>query len=180
MRRRMQNCIDNGSRTNPPPAKTPSDKNPNLAKNTTDKNSPPGERVRLHVVVTKNWQVIVIVKTKCHCPHNITKTGCKIVLTWDDIYWTRRGGGLTGWFFFRRRLFVWRGFWPEGDFCRRGVLARGREGGLMEGGFGRRGVLAGGGFWPEEGFCPEGGFVLFPLTTTVGKPNINCILVSTL
>ena len=73
MRRRMQDCIDNGSRTkpsssqNPPPTKIPI-----RPKTTADKNSTPGERVRLHVVVTKNWQVIVIVKTKCHCPPNLT------------------------------------------------------------------------------------------------------------
>ena len=76
-----------------------------------------------------------------------------------------------------------------------GVLARGgflQEGGLdgegggfagdgfwLEGGFGRRGI------WPDGGFARRGvlsgrGFVLFPLTTTVATPNINCILVSTL
>ena len=50
IRHRMQDCIDNGSRTNPlPRPKPPSYKNPNP-----DKNSPPGERVRLHVVIKKN------------------------------------------------------------------------------------------------------------------------------
>ena len=72
---------------------------------------------------------------------------------------------------------------------------------MSEGGFGQRRIFAGGGFWPEwvglqegvcrRGFWPEGGFgrrgslsggffFLFPLTTTVATPNINCILVSTL
>ena len=67
------------------------------------------------------------------------------------------------------------GVLPEGAFCQRGVLARG--GFLQERGFGRRG---GGGGFAEVGFWPEGGFVLFPLTTMVATPNINCILVSTL
>ena len=56
MRRRMQDCIDNGSRTNPPPPgqNPPPTKIPILPETTADKNSPPGERVRLHVVITKN------------------------------------------------------------------------------------------------------------------------------
>ena len=58
---------------NPLQQKKPSGQNPSPTKiplrpkTTADKNSPPGKRVRLPVVITKNWQVIVIVKTKCHC-----------------------------------------------------------------------------------------------------------------
>ena len=67
MRHRMQDCIDNGSRTKPPlrlkppPAKKKkkSSQNPSPTKiplqpkTTADKNSPPGERVRLHVIIKK-------------------------------------------------------------------------------------------------------------------------------
>ena len=56
MRRRMQDCIDKGSRANPPPGQNPppTTKIPIRPKTTADKKSPPGERVRLHIVITKN------------------------------------------------------------------------------------------------------------------------------
>ena len=47
MRRRMQDCIDNGSTTKPPSGQTPPTKIPIRPKPTSDKNSPPGERVKL-------------------------------------------------------------------------------------------------------------------------------------
>ena len=50
-------------------------------------------------------------------------------------------------------------FWPEGDFCRRGVLAGG--GFLLEGVFGRRGVFAKGGVLARGGFSPEVGFAQY-------------------
>ena len=86
-----------------------------------------------HVVITKNWQGIVIVKTKWHCPPNLTKTWCKIVLKLGWYLLIKEGKGVDKMFFF-----VWGGFWPEGDFWRRG------EGGGVAGG----------------GFCPE---VFFPI-----------------
>ena len=54
MRRRMQDCIDNWSITKPPSGQNPTPtKIPIRPKTTSDKNSPPGERVRSHVI-TKN------------------------------------------------------------------------------------------------------------------------------
>ena len=53
---------------------------------------------------------------------DIMVTWCKIGLTWNVIYWLRRGGGLTRCFF------------------------------LSEGGFGQRRIFAGDWFWPEGGF----------------------------
>ena len=127
-------ALTTGLGQNPPSCQNPSPtKIPIRPKNIADKNSPPGDRVRLHDVITKNWQVIVIVKTKCHCPPNL-------ILMWNSLNLGRyllikERRGLTRCFFCRRGLFVWGGFWPEGDFSRRG-------------------------FWPEGGALPEEGFVL--------------------
>ena len=71
-------------------------------------------------------------------------------------------------FFCRNGIFVWGGFLQEGgELPERGFALGGF---WTEGGFTRGGILS------EGGFCPEGDFVLFPLTTTVATPNINCIL----
>ena len=49
-------ALTTGLGTNPPPAQNPPPtKIPIQPKNTADKNSPPGERVRLHVVITKKF-----------------------------------------------------------------------------------------------------------------------------
>ena len=52
------------------------------------------------------------------------------------------GGWQDVFFFAGGVLFVWGGFWLEGDFCRRGFW--------LEGVFARRV------FWPEGGFCRKG------------------------
>ena len=54
------------------PDKTPLRLKPPFSKKkTSGQKPPPGERDRLHLGITKNLQVIVIVKTKCHCPPNL-------------------------------------------------------------------------------------------------------------
>ena len=67
-------ALTTGLWQNPLPAKTPSDKNPNPASQKPPLTKTPLQVkvLRLHAVITKNWQVNVIVKTKCHWPPNLT------------------------------------------------------------------------------------------------------------